>query len=94
MHGVVIDVMVDPQREDEATAMLREVIVPMARTHTGFAAGYWLRAEDGDLLRSVHIYDSEDSARTAADAIGSQGPPTGAPVTLASIGVYEVLAQA
>lgn len=94
MHGIVIDVRVDSDREEEARRMLREMIVPRARAHPGFAAGYWLRALEGDVIRSVHLYDSEDAARAAAEVIGSEGPPPGAPVTLESISTYEVLAQA
>jgi hypothetical protein len=94
MHGVVIDVKVDSRREGEARRMVREMIVPKARAHAGFAAGYWLRALDGDVIRSVHLYDSEDAARAAAEAIRSEGPPPGAPVTLESIDTYEVLAHA
>jgi hypothetical protein len=94
MHGVIIDVKVDPGREEEARSMTREMIVPKARAHPGFVAGYWLRALDGDVIRSVHLYESEDNARTAAEAIRAQGPPPGAPVALHSISTYEVLAQA
>lgn len=94
MHGIVIDVKVDSSREEEAQRMLREMIVPKAKAHAGFAAGYWLRALDEDVIRSVHLYDSEADARVAAEAIRSEGPPPGAPVTLESIDTYEVLAQA
>lgn len=74
--------------------MTREMIVPRAKLHAGFAVGYWLRATQGDVLRAVHIYDSEDAARAAAEAISSEGPPPGAPVTLESVETYEVLAHA
>lgn len=94
MYAIVIDVEVDSAREEEARRMLREVIVPMAQAHAGFAGGYWLRALEADVIRSVHLYDSEGAARAAAEAIGSEGPPPGAPVTLVSIDTYEVLAQA
>ena len=43
MHGIVIDVTVDPNRGEEATRMVREMIVPKARAHAGFVAGYWLQ---------------------------------------------------
>jgi hypothetical protein len=93
VHGVVIDVTVIEGREDEAQGMLREAIVPRAKGHPGFAAGYWLRDLDGDILRSVHLYETEKDAQTAASEI-AQGPPPGAPVVLRSVTVYEVIAQA
>ena len=94
MHGIIVDVTVDPNRGEETTRMLREMIVPKARAHAGFVAGYWLRAEQGNRLRSVHLYDSQDAAQAAATAIRTEGPPPDGPVTLESIATYEVLAQA
>ena len=96
MFGIVIDVNVDPQREDEARRMLHEMIVPKAQGHTGFAAGYWLRAVDGDRLRSLHLFDSQENAVAAATMIQAQGPLLGAPVgvRLESVETYELIAQA
>jgi hypothetical protein len=94
MHAVIIEVQVDPAREDEARRMVREMIVPRAMTHAGFSAGYWLRAVTGDALRAVQLFDSEVNARATADQIASEGAPPGAPVTLVSVDTYEVLASA
>jgi hypothetical protein len=94
VHAIVIDVQLDINREAEARKMLLEMIVPRAKSHAGFTAGYWLRSLQDDVIRSLHVYDSLDAARSAADAIGSQGPPPGAPVNLVSITSYEVLASA
>jgi len=43
MHAVIIDVRVISNREEEARSMLRDMIVPRARTHRGISAGYWLK---------------------------------------------------
>jgi hypothetical protein len=93
MHGVIIEVQVDASREEEARSMLHSMVVPRAKSHAGFTAGYWLRAVAGNVLRAVQIFESEGTARSAAAEI-SQGPPPGAPVTLVSVEVYEVLATA
>jgi hypothetical protein len=93
MYGVIIEVRVDPNREDEARRMVREVIVHKAKGHTGFAAGWWLRALESDALRSVHLYENEEQARAAADRIRSEGPPPGAPVALHAVDVYELLVK-
>jgi hypothetical protein len=93
MHGVVIEVQVDASREEEARSMLQSVVVPRAKSRPGFVAGYYLRALSGNVLRVVEIFESEENARSAAAEI-SQGPPPGAPVTLVSLELYEVLATA
>ena len=55
MHGIIVEVRVDISREEEARKMLREMVVPRAKSHPGFAAGYWLRAVQGDVLRSLQV---------------------------------------
>ena len=93
MHGVVIDVKVDPNREQEARDMLNNIIVPRAKTHQGIINGYWLRDVKGDILRTIELYDTEANANELAERIRSQGPPPGAPVTLVSVNTYDVIAQ-
>lgn len=93
MYGIVIDVKVDPNREEEARNMLNNMIVPRARTHEGIVAGYWFRELTTDILRTIQVYDTEANANVTAERIRSQGPPPGAPVTLISIHTYEVIAQ-
>jgi hypothetical protein len=93
MHAIIVEVKVDSAREEEAQRMLREMVVPRAKARSGFTAGYWVRALQGDALRTVEFFDTEDNARAAAEQI-SEGPPPGAPVTLESIEIYEVLAHA
>jgi hypothetical protein len=93
MYGVIVEVKVDPSREEDMRTMLREMVVPRASARAGFVAGYWLRATDGDSIRVVEIYDSVDNARAAASQI-AEGPPPGAPVTLEALATYEVLAKA
>ena len=93
MYGIIIEVRVDPSREEEVRKMLENMIVPRARTHKGITAGYWLRSLDGDILRAVQLYDNKTNAQETADQIQSEGPPPGAPVSLVSINTYEVIAQ-
>jgi hypothetical protein len=94
MYGIIVQVVVDANREDEARKILHDMVVPQARTRPGFTAGYWLRSLDDNVLRAVQIYDSDDTARAAAEHIRSAGAPPGAPVTLQSVDIYEVLARA
>jgi hypothetical protein len=94
MHAVMVTVKVDTTREEEARKILQDVVVPTAQALPGFARGDWLRALDSDEGRSVLLFESEDAARSAVEEIRSQGPPTGAPVTMESVTAYEVLVQA
>lgn len=93
MYGVIIDVKVDLNREEEARNMLNNMVVPRAKTHEGIAAAYWLRDMNGDILRALQLYDTRANALETAKLIGSQGPPPGAPVTLVSVNTYEVIAH-
>ena len=94
MYAVIIEVRVNPSREQEARAMIRDVIVPRARAHRGFSAGHWLRALQGDVITAVQIFDTEANALATAERISAEGPPPGAPVSLASVNTYEVIAGA
>jgi hypothetical protein len=94
MHGVIVQVTIDPTGEEAARKTLHEVVVPMVKGLAGFASGTWLHAVEGDAGRGVMLFESEEAARAGADQIRSQGPPPGVPVTLEAVEVYEVLAQA
>lgn len=94
MFGVVFDVRVIPGREEEARAMIEAVIVPRAKAHPGFLSGQWLRALEGDALRVVHIFDTQEHAMANATKIASEGPPPGAPVTLRGVETFQLIAQA
>ena len=91
MHAVLVSVRIDADRADEAERMLRERTVPMASSFDGFVKGYWCRAADGTRGRSTLLFDSEAAAKTATDQIVM---PPGAPTTLESVEVFEVVAEA
>ena len=92
MHAVVVRVNIgDPETAEQG---LKEQVVPRVSQAPGFVAGYWTRADDGKNGLSMLVFDSEDSARRAAEMI--QGPEAMRPetVTLDSVEVREVLANA
>lgn len=92
MHAVVVRVKIGDS--ETAEQGLREQVVPQVSQAPGFVAGYWTRADDGGNGLSMLVFDSEDSARRAAERI--QGPEAMRPetVTLESVEVREVLANA
>ena len=94
MHGVIVEVVIETAREEEARSLLREVVVPTAKALDGFVGGTWLRALDSDGGRGVLLFDSAEAASAAAEQIRAEGPPPGAPVKLQNVTAYEVLAQA
>ena len=93
MYGIIIEVRVDPNREEEARKVLDNMVIPRAKTHQGITAAYWLRELNGEILRSIQLYDTEINTQKTAKRIQSEGPPPGAPVTLSSVNVYEVIGQ-
>jgi hypothetical protein len=91
MHAVVVHIKLDPAREEEAVKMLHEVVVPMSKAAPGFTGGYWARSLDGASGLSVEVFDTEEAARAFAD--GATTPP-GAPATIESVEVMEIMATA
>jgi hypothetical protein len=94
MHAVSVQVNVDSSQEELARKLLREVTVPRAKALAGFRSGTWLRALEGGRGMSVLLFDSEEAAKAARDEIRSAGPPEGSPVTMESVDVFEVVAEA
>jgi len=90
MHAVVVKVTVG----DAETAQqgLRSHVVPRVSSLPGFVAGYWTLPPEGKDGLSMLVFESEEAARAAADAV-RQGdmPPT---VSLESAEVREVVANA
>jgi hypothetical protein len=89
MHAVVVRVTVNDV--ETAQKALQEQVVPRVQQSTGFVAGYWTRAEGQGL--SMIVFDSEENARHAADAVQTNMPP-GDAVTLDNVEVREVVANA
>ena len=92
MHAVVVRVNIGDT--DTAEQGLHEQVVPRVSQAPGFVAGYWTRSADGSNGLSMIVFESEDGARRAAEMI--QGPEAMRPetVTLESVEVREVLANA
>jgi hypothetical protein len=92
MHAVVVKVNIgDPETAEQG---LRDQVIPRASNAQGFVGGYWTRSDDGHNGLSMVVFDSEESARRAAEMI--QGPEAVRPetVTLESVEVREVVGNA
>jgi len=91
MHAVVVHIKIDPARGEEATKTLHDFVVPMSKRTQGFTGGYWARSLDGASGLSVEVFDSEETARAFADNVST---PPGAPATIESVEVMEIMASA
>ena len=93
MYATVVTVDTDAARADDAVKLLQEFTIPMAKSQEGFVRGVWLRSSDKSKGRGVVLFDTEEHASATA-ALAQQGPPPGAPVTIQSVEVLEVIGEA
>ena len=91
MHALLVSVRIDASRSDEAEKLLHEQTVPRASSSDGFVKGYWARAADGTRGRGTVIFESEATAKAAADQIVM---PPDSPTTVESIDLFEVVTEA
>ena len=89
MHAVMVTVRMAPARADEARKTLDDYIVPSVKQHPGLVKGTWMAADE--LGVSVVTYDSQENAEKAAGGV-SAGPDD--PISIESVQVYEVHAEA
>ncbi len=93
MYAIVVTVDIDAARADESKKLLDEFTIPRLKSQEGFVRGVWLRSNDQSTGRGVVLFDTEEHARATA-AVTEQGPPPGAPVTVRSVDVFEVIGEA
>lgn len=91
MYAVVVRVNIDPNHIEEALALPAAVIIPMLESQAGFAGCYFTRSDDGTNGLSISLFDTKENAEASA---ASATPPPGAPVTMDSVEVREVVASA
>ncbi len=88
-HAVVMKVKLpEADTPDAGITMLREIVIPLAKSQSGFKSGKWMH--DGLDGMGVIVFDSADNAAAAMEAMK---PPTGGP-QLVSTAVYEVSGEA
>jgi hypothetical protein len=76
MHAVLTEVDTTGQPDPQAgLTALQDQIVPAARQTPGFYAGYWLRPLQDGKGTSLAVYDTEENARAAAQALGVGSSP-------------------
>jgi len=93
MHAIVTNVEIELGRSDEVTAMLNELVVPQAKGSAGFIGGYWMRSADQAVGMSVELFESHAAAEAALQ-VRPAGRPPGAPVTVISVRLMDIVATA
>ena len=90
-QAVVMQVrFAEGQSPEEGQAMLKDVVIPMAKSQAGFQNGTWLHDGKGQGM-GVIVFDSAENAAAAQDVLK---PPAGVGPTLISSDLYEVGGQA
>ena len=94
MYAALGQASIDATRLAEADKALEENLIPWVSSMDGFVSGTWTRSPDGTQGRSLILFDTEENAQAAAEAGRAQGPPPGAPISITSVDVFEVVGQA
>jgi hypothetical protein len=92
MHAVVVRVTVNDF--ETARKNLEQQVVPRVSQAPGFVAGYWTRSQDGTNGLAMVLFDSEESANGATEAIRAAANDEQGGVTFEGVEVREVVAQA
>ena len=87
MHAVVVKVTINDR--EAAEKRLREETVPRVSQIPGVVAGYWTRSDGPDGLSMV-VFESEETARAAADQVPQMISEA---LTLETVEVREVVAN-
>jgi len=93
MYAVFTVVTVEDSARDPNFTMLREQIVPAVKGISGAVGGYWLHPTEGKGT-SIVLFETEESARQATEAMGVKVGGSPAPgVVFESVEIAEVVAH-
>lgn len=92
MHALFVVSEIDATRGAEAETMLKNGLAPRIKQAPGFVSGTWALSADGKEGRSMVVFETEESARTALASV-TEGMPTDAPVKIIITSVLEVVLQ-
>jgi hypothetical protein len=69
MYALVGVWNLDPARHQEQDRNLQELIIPSARSHPGFLAGYWMRDPKSGKGHSTILLDNEPAAQAFKEIV-------------------------
>ena len=88
--AIVKTVTIDPARQTEADEGLLNQVVPMCQALSGYVTSLHVGSPDGTRGIGIIVFETEESARVAAEAMTTNAPPPGAPVVIDSSEVWRV----
>jgi hypothetical protein len=94
MHAVVVSLKIPEDRDAEAEEYFASDVLPSVKQRPGFLSGTWIRwlnDPNGATDMSIVLYESKEHAEEAAKHVQ---PQPGSPVTILSVDVGAVSAQA
>ncbi len=90
MHALVINVGIEPGREDEGVEYVEANVIPQMRQLPGLIAGYWLAARDGKGL-TLLVFEDEQSAQNTAKGLAEV--PTAQFASVGNVDIRAVVAN-
>jgi hypothetical protein len=96
MYAVVGRVELEPGKEHDVAAMVREGGIEMVRAMRGSSGGYWARTLDGEtaIQHSFWLFETEEDARAAEKTFSGLRSMPDAPATFLGVDVCEVVGKA
>jgi antibiotic biosynthesis monooxygenase (ABM) superfamily enzyme len=88
--ALVTTVQIKPGRTAEAEEGLVQQIVPMIKGLPGYLSSVHISSPDGSRGMGIILFDSEETARAAAQIWAANPPPPEAPITVESREVWQV----
>ena len=91
MYAMVGTSKLNFENPDDAGQMANGILSSLSSA-AGFVTGTFARSTDGNHGRSMVVFDTEEHAKAAAETARAN-IPSGGPVELVSLEVYEVVAH-
>jgi hypothetical protein len=87
-HALVTTVNLEGRSREEAEQTLNDQVIPAVKQVPGFQRGTWLRSADGKTGMGVVVFESEDAATAAREAMPAMRPADAPPIVSSEI--YDV----
>jgi hypothetical protein len=94
MHAVVIRVEIESARWAEAQTVLHESVVPMTKAVPGFVRGTWMHNQDTSTGTGVIVFETPEHAKAMLSEMEQSPPSADDPVTITSVEIFEIAAEA
>jgi hypothetical protein len=95
MNVVVIEVGINPAKQDEMLTVLQQQVVPSTVASPGFVKGAWIQSADLASGKAVMWFEDESTAKAFIDEVQASGPgDDDDTVVIRSTELYSIAAEA